>query len=272
MSSSPYIVPKFVPRGGVSSGVQFKEIKRSPVPLLNPALVKPPFREKPHISTWFFTLNTNKGTKRADFDAYQFGVMLHVLECLFDDPENLLHFMNVRQDGQRFPENIGKLITPQMLLNKELFPDIPGKPNSNRKISHVKEIGSNRRRMHLHAKFSIIHYTILSIDPDRLKERAEYCLRSMRALAPNVDAPNSIYINSRFVRNDKFMVGNYIANWGGLQNGWDDVFDAIDDIDLNQAKDFETQRFPKIEADEMSKKILKDMSKKRQKQKKSDAN
>lgn len=232
-------IPKYNPEGH-ETGVTFKRINRAAVPPLRSELAVTPFQEKPHISTWFLTFNTNKGLKlnNTNFNEDQFDIMEYVVECLFNDDRQLLQFMNIRQNLPNHPELQGHSITPEMLKNRELFPDIPGKPGSNRKVTWVREIGKKRNRMHLHVKFHIIHYTWLDINQAKLREMAAHCIKKLRLETSDPTLPSSIYVSCRYVANSKFIVGNYMSKEG---LGLTDLEESLDRLTLEDAQSLEKQ-------------------------------
>jgi len=202
----PVFKPKFPGR------IIVTETDRSPVPRLPKELAKPPYQEKPHISLFFITINTNKATVGETQDEYQLGVMRYILRCLFTDDGNLVKFLKIRQDPVKLPHLIGFELTRQDLLNKTYYPDLPWEVNSNKHLEINKgEVGNIRHRVHLHAQFRIIHYTALSIDGKKLKEMAKECLDDLRSEGVGSYTPTNVYIDSRYVPSNEFILGNYMA-------------------------------------------------------------
>lgn len=169
-----------------------------PIPnLKNP---EPPFREKPHVSTWFITLNSNI---RADKDLTSTTIgnnLIGVLENVFKDQDKLLQFLefnNRELGGDDYK------LTKEMINNRELFPDIPDQPNSNFQLKYIQETGPLKKREHLHAEFQVVHYTMLRMNYERLQELVSQELK-------NINAPfDSVYMNLKFVKSALPLV-NYM--------------------------------------------------------------
>jgi hypothetical protein len=155
--------------------IKLKELSykdRKPIPLLEDP--DEPFQSKPHVSTWWITLNSNKEA-RNEFNRMTISNQLvTVLKALFEEPENLVTFLNFNQ--KFYP---GHTLTSEMLQDPVLFPDLPGKPNTNQKLSYVREVGGKKNRVHLHAKYRIIHYSNLTINYEDLHEKARQILSGM---------------------------------------------------------------------------------------------
>lgn len=147
------------------SRVTFREIGQTdqhPIPYLLDATE--PFQPKPHVSTWWITLNSNKsvsGATRGDDIRSQ---LMRLLRDCFGNNDNLVRFLNF---NYRYVSE-AYVLTPNMLLDNKLFPDIPGRTGSNQRLKYVFETGSKMKRLHLHAEFRIIHYTNLRMDYAKL--------------------------------------------------------------------------------------------------------
>lgn len=153
-----------------------------PIPYLeNP---EEPFQEKPHFSEWFITLNSNKSAS-ADHSAEEIKAdLVAVLRNTFSR-QNLPRFL--------FINNSGYELTATDLDDRTLFPNFPGK-SYNSTVRYVSETGSKKNRVHLHAVFSIIHYTYLQINAGELHEVMD---EEVDTLGGN-RAFDSVYLNIKW--------------------------------------------------------------------------
>lgn len=179
--------------------VTFNNIKNlhKPIPLLKNA--KEPFQEKVHVSTWFMTLNSNIAESKDNSANHIGDHLVRLLENNFKDSSKLVQFLqfNERQVGSDYK------LTEEMLNNKKLFPDIPGESNSNAKLSYIQEIGDQKKRVHLHAEFQIIHYTSLRMDYQKLQDMLKDDLKLN-------DSPfKAVYFNAKFVKS-ALPIQNYM--------------------------------------------------------------
>lgn len=160
---------------------------RKPIPYLEDPVE--PFQKKPHVSTWWITLNSNKEARNEFNRIVISNQLVTVLTSLFEDLDNLTTFLNFNQKYYQ-----GHSLTPEMLEDKVLFPDLPGTKNSNQKLSFIRETGMKKHRVHLHAKYRIIHYTNLSMNYERLHQSAIDILNTLEG-----KEFNSVYFHVEFV-------------------------------------------------------------------------
>lgn len=181
-----------------------KEEKRKPIPWLVDATA--PFQEKPHVSTWWITLNSNKSSEidRGRIEQQ----LIAVLQGCFEDADNLVRFLkfNHKKLGGTDIE-----LTPELLNDATLFPDVPGKSNSNQRLRYVREVGTKFHRIHLHAEYRIIHYTNLTIDYAALTETANDVLSGIKN-----KLFSSVYIHAAFVPSS-LPLYNYMMKEGLLK-------------------------------------------------------
>lgn len=145
---------------------------KKPIPYLENAVE--PFQNKPHVSTWWITMNSNKTAKGSSKRQKIEEALINVLKECFLNENNLLQFLDFNQ--KYFA---GHNLTVEMLDDSILFPDIPGKSNSNRKLTYVREVGEKKHRVHLHAKYRIIHYSNITINLKKLHQVANEVLISL---------------------------------------------------------------------------------------------
>lgn len=145
---------------------------KKPIPYLENAIE--PFQNKPHVSTWWLTMNSNKTAKTISKRQKIEEALINVLKECFLNEKYLLKFLDFNQ--KYFS---GHSLTVQMLEDSILFPDIPGKSNSNRKLTYVREVGTKKHRVHLHAKYRIIHYSNITINLKKLHDVAQEVLISL---------------------------------------------------------------------------------------------
>lgn len=143
--------------------ITFEKIKNKPIPELSDP--DEPFQRKVHVSTWFITLNSNKTSTIEHSTSSLESGLEYVLKEAFENKENLCKFLgfNTKYFGNYYE------LTPDMLEDTTLFPDIPGEEDSNQKLVYTFEVGEKRHRVHLHAEYRIIHYSNLTIDGEEFQ-------------------------------------------------------------------------------------------------------
>lgn len=162
---------------------EYKPMKR----LLNP---EAPFRSKPHVSTWFITLNSNKESSLSLSEELIGDNLVRVLKNTFEKPSNLVQFL---QFNNQVLDGDYKL-TEKMITDKTLFPELS--------VTYVQETGSKKHRVHLHAEFKVFHYSILRLDHQKLQQMIKESLD---------DTPfNSVYLNARYIKSH-VPLENYIT-------------------------------------------------------------
>lgn len=158
-----------------------------------------PFTVKPHVSTWFITLNSNESAKTTFNKEKISDKLVFILKELFVNLNKLRKFLVIRYEPYS-SENF----TVENLKNKVIFPDINGIPKSNKVLKYNTEVGKKYHRVHLHALYRIIHYTFLKIDLKKLQEETDR-INTKYGLFEH-----KVYINVKFVKST-LPLANYMT-------------------------------------------------------------
>lgn len=197
-----------------------------PIPFLKNA--KSPYNSKPHVSTWFLTLNSNITANNSIHQQAIEQNLVDVLRETFENPEKLTRFLqfNYRELGL---DSEGPLhLTPELIQDPVLFPDFP-QGNKNMKLDYVTEMGSKKKRIHLHAEFQILHYSLLRMDYRELQNviHQELDLRTEK------NGFDSVYVNAKFVRSPIPLL-NYMGKSKNMEKELKKTIkQRVDETDLN---------------------------------------